>query len=91
MIEEILYTSAPKGLKPGSHGFCTVNSTIGMAQTTAERLEALSGYRHALRSPTPRRAQSRQLLPCHSAAGRPPHTCALTHRQRRTRLHRPLK
>ena len=47
MIEELIYTSAPKGLKPGSHGFCTVLSTAGMAQTTAERLEALSGYRHA--------------------------------------------
>lgn len=56
MIEEILYTSAPKGLKPGSHGFCTVNSTIGMAQTTAERLESLSGYRHAFAVTDPRAA-----------------------------------
>ena len=56
MIEEILYTSAPKGLKPGSQGFCTVNSTIGMAQTTAERLETLSGYRHAFAITDPRAA-----------------------------------
>ncbi|MFM8476774.1 MAG: hypothetical protein ACKOEO_13430 [Planctomycetaceae bacterium] len=54
MIEELLYTSAPKGLKPGSQGFCTVCSTVGMAQTTAERLEALSGYRHAFPLTDPR-------------------------------------
>ncbi|MFM7055993.1 MAG: hypothetical protein ACKO2P_03620 [Planctomycetota bacterium] len=54
MIEEILYTSAPKGLKPGSQGFCTVSSTVGMAQATAERLEALSGYRHAFPLTDPR-------------------------------------
>jgi hypothetical protein len=47
MIEEIIYTSAPKGLKPGSRGFCTVVSTEGMARNVAERLESLSGYRHA--------------------------------------------
>jgi hypothetical protein len=47
MIEEIIYTSAPKGLKPGSRGFCTVVSTQGMARNVAERLESLSGYRHA--------------------------------------------
>jgi len=47
MIEEIIYTSAPKGLKAGSRGFCTVISTAGMAVNTAERLESMSGYRHA--------------------------------------------
>jgi hypothetical protein len=47
MIEEIIYTSAPKGLKAGSRGFCTVVSTAGMAVNTAERLESMSGYRHA--------------------------------------------
>lgn len=47
MTQEILYTSAPKGLKPGSRGFCTVVSSEGMARNLAERLEALSGYRHA--------------------------------------------
>ena len=31
MIEEIIYTSAQKGLKAGSRGFCTVVSTAGMA------------------------------------------------------------
>lgn len=47
MSQEILYTSAPKGLKPGSRGFCTVVSTQGMPQPLADRLESLSGYRHA--------------------------------------------
>lgn len=47
MSQEILYTSAPRGLKPGSRGFCTVVSTEGMAGNLAERLESLSGYRHA--------------------------------------------
>src|SRR5688572_8565406 len=47
MSQEILYTSAPQGLRPGSFGFCTVATTPGMATSLAERLEALSGYRHA--------------------------------------------
>ncbi|MEZ6121670.1 MAG: hypothetical protein R3C49_00685 [Planctomycetaceae bacterium] len=46
MIEEIIYTSAPKGLKQGSRGFCTVVSTAGMGANLAERLESMSGYRH---------------------------------------------
>ena len=36
MSQEIVYTSAPKGLKPGSSGFCTVASTAGMARNLAE-------------------------------------------------------
>ena len=46
MTQELIYTSAPRGLKPGSHGFCTVAVTQGMPPNLAERLEALSGYRH---------------------------------------------
>jgi len=46
MIEELIYTSAPRGLKPGSKGFCTVASTAGMAHNLASQLESLSGYRH---------------------------------------------
>lgn len=53
MSQEILYTSAPQGLKPGSRGFCTVISTDGMAGNLAERLESLSGYRHAYRMHDP--------------------------------------
>jgi hypothetical protein len=40
-----MYTSAPKGLQPGSRGFCTVAMTRGLPAALAERLEALSGYR----------------------------------------------
>lgn len=45
MSQELIYTSAPRGLKPGSRGFCTVVSTQGMPAALAQRLEALSGYR----------------------------------------------
>ena len=46
MSEELLYTSAPQGLEPGSRGFCTVIRTAGMPTRLAEQLETLSGYRH---------------------------------------------
>lgn len=45
MPHEILYTSAPRGLKPGSQGFCTVVSSMGIPTLLAEKLESLSGYR----------------------------------------------
>jgi hypothetical protein len=45
MSHELLYTSAPQGLKPGSQGFCTVASTRGMTPALAQLLEALSSYR----------------------------------------------
>ena len=46
MNAELLYTSAPQGLKQGSRGFCTVQSTVGMPINLAMKLESLSGYRH---------------------------------------------
>ncbi|MDG2013861.1 MAG: hypothetical protein P8J33_10165, partial [Pirellulaceae bacterium] len=46
MIEELIYTSVPKGLKPGTKGYCTVAASQGMAQNLARLLESLSGYRH---------------------------------------------
>lgn len=52
MTQEIWHTSAPRGLKPGTRGFCTVVSTQGMPLNLAERLELLSGYRH-LEAPRP--------------------------------------
>ncbi len=45
MIQELLYTSAPRGLKPGSRGFCTVLCTSGIPAPVATALESLSGYR----------------------------------------------
>lgn len=44
MSQELHYTSAPRGLKPGSRGFCTVACTPGMPGPLADRLESLSGY-----------------------------------------------
>ncbi len=46
MAWELVITSAPKGLKPGSSGFCPVLATRGIPPNLLERLEALSGYRH---------------------------------------------
>src|SRR5438105_218526 len=48
MAYELYYTSAPKGLKPGSSGFCTVAATAGIPRPLAERLELLSGYQSPL-------------------------------------------
>jgi hypothetical protein len=44
MSQELHYTSVPRGLKPGSRGFCTVSQTPHMPVALADRLEALSGY-----------------------------------------------
>ena len=46
MIQELIYTSAKSGLKPGSRGYCTVASSAGMSKPMSEKLESLSGYRH---------------------------------------------
>jgi hypothetical protein len=45
MSQELIYTSAPQGLKPGSKGFSTVAITAGLPTAWIERLESLSGYR----------------------------------------------
>ncbi len=47
MSQELVYTSVPRGLLPGSSGFCTVARTVEMPEVLAKRLESLSGYRHA--------------------------------------------
>src|SRR5262245_30188170 len=44
MSHELFYTSAPRGLHPGSSGLCTVAETRGLSPVLRERLEALSGY-----------------------------------------------
>ena len=46
MSYELLYTSVPRGLTPGSRGFCVVAATEGMPPRLQQLLEALSGYRH---------------------------------------------
>lgn len=45
MSHELLYTSSPQGLKPGSRGFCTVLATKGLPAPLAQAVEGLSGYR----------------------------------------------
>jgi hypothetical protein len=43
---ELCYTSAPRGLVPGSQGFCTVKATRGIPLPLREALESLANYRH---------------------------------------------
>lgn len=45
MSQELLNTSAPRGVKPGSSGFCAVVITSGMSRLLEEQLMSLSGYR----------------------------------------------
>ncbi|MFN9082307.1 MAG: hypothetical protein ACK5X8_17295, partial [Planctomyces sp.] len=56
MVQEIIYTSAEKGLKQGSRGFCTVVATAGIPINLAERLESMSGYRQIFPLGDPRAA-----------------------------------
>ncbi len=51
MLQELIFTSAPVGLKPGIQGFCTVACTTGMPPNLAKLLESLSGYRHVFLPP----------------------------------------
>jgi hypothetical protein len=58
MGQEILYTSAPQGLRAGASGFCTVGSTAGMEPNLAEFLEGFSGYPHPFKPPDPRTVEN---------------------------------
>ena len=58
MLQELIYTSAPAGLKPGSQGFCTVACTSGMPQNVVKLLESISGYRHVFLPPDQNVAQN---------------------------------
>jgi hypothetical protein len=44
MSWELYYTSADRGLRPHSRGFCTVARTDAMPAAVVERLESLSSY-----------------------------------------------
>ena len=46
MALELIYTSAVRGVKPGTHGFCTVACSRNLPAPLAATLESLSGYRH---------------------------------------------
>ncbi len=45
MALELIYTSAIRGLRAGTSGFCTVAMTKGLPPALVPRLEALGGYR----------------------------------------------
>ena len=45
MSHELFYTSAPRGLRPGSNGYCTVSATRGLPGLLGQQLERLSDYR----------------------------------------------
>lgn len=45
MALELVYTSAERGLRAGTSGFCTVAMTRGLPPALVPRLEALGGYR----------------------------------------------
>lgn len=45
MSMELIYTSVPRGLRPGSSGFCAAAKSANMPAALEERLELLSGYR----------------------------------------------
>ena len=53
MALELVYTSAPSGLKRGTYGFCTVACTRNMPALIASALENLSGYRHLFPAGSP--------------------------------------
>ncbi|MBQ7179639.1 MAG: hypothetical protein IJS08_19635 [Victivallales bacterium] len=44
MAQQLIYTSAPRGLEPGRTGFCTVAMTRGMSPQMAKILEGLVAY-----------------------------------------------
>lgn len=54
MTHELIYTSAPVGLKPGSQGYCTVATTQGIAPPLVSSLESLCGYTQLFPPGTPR-------------------------------------
>ena len=45
MAYELIYTSAERGLRSGTRGFCTVAHTRGMSPQSIQLLEALSAYK----------------------------------------------
>ncbi|MCF7855687.1 MAG: hypothetical protein K9N51_12875 [Candidatus Pacebacteria bacterium] len=50
MAQELIYTSARKGLKPGTSGFCTVAHTKGMSSAAIRVAESLSAYKRTGKS-----------------------------------------
>ncbi|MDB5310945.1 MAG: hypothetical protein JWO38_5147 [Gemmataceae bacterium] len=46
MTHELVYTSALRGVRPGTTGYCTVAHTAGLPVDLQEQLEGLSRFRH---------------------------------------------
>lgn len=46
MPQQLIYTSAPRGITAGRSGYCTVARSAGMREALATRLEQLSYYHH---------------------------------------------
>ena len=53
MALELIYTSAPRGLRAGTSGYCTVAQTRGMREDLAAALERRSLFAHEARDPSP--------------------------------------
>ncbi len=58
MAHELIYTSAPRGIRNGASGYCTVACTRGMAPTLIQLLESLSVYKQLYPAHDPRAPQS---------------------------------
>lgn len=75
MALELVYTSAVRGVKPGTHGFCTVACSRTLPAPLAATLESLSGYRH-LYPPESENARFNPIVRSHLTflfSGRPLH------------------
>ena len=53
MAFELIYTSAPAGIDPGSSGFCTVAATRGIPRSLIRLLESLTAYNPVFAHYTP--------------------------------------
>lgn len=73
MLEELIYTSAPRGLFVGTKGYCTVAATAKMNRSLREFLELISGYRHLFPPGEPGSERNPVSL-CH-------HRCSIAGRQ----------
>jgi len=73
MSWELHYTSVPRGLYPGSKGFCVVATTPNLPAPLRERLEGLSGYQQVFPPHDPRAGLNPVVLAHHrlNLGGRP--------------------
>lgn len=53
MAWELIYTSAPRGLRAGTSGYCTVAQTVGLREDLAAALERKSQFAHEGREDSP--------------------------------------